>query len=85
MDIIKLEYYNPLCSMCIACTICNISIVDFKKMHFIYNSVQNGYIVGLENPDKYYFVKNNDKNKNILSNKKTNNYKKGLQRSLSVP
>ena len=82
MDIVPLSYYNPLCTICITCTKCNISVSDTKKMHFIYNSVQNGYTVSseLDDKNKYCFVKNKikiDKDKGIT--------KSDLKRSNSVP
>lgn len=60
-----LTTYNPLCSLCIKCTSCNINTKDTKKMHFIYDSIQKGYIVGLEKkPDEYSFRIGN---KNLVS------------------
>ena len=81
MDIVPLSYYNPLCTNCIKCTKCNISVEDTKKMHFIYNSVQNGYTVNCEqySKNKYCFTKNKIKiDKDIIM-------KKDLKRSNSVP
>ena len=43
----------------------NVNCIEFQKMSFIYNAIQSGWEVKLNNKDKYVFKKKHENRKEI--------------------
>mgnify|MGYP006093443189 FL=1 len=43
----------------------NVNCIEFQKMSFIYNAIQSGWEVKLNNKDKYVFKKKHENQKEI--------------------